>query len=101
MATNNTTPDVSTAYPAITFIPVRTPFELTGTGTDIDGDDLTYSWDEIDIGPTSALGSPSGGAPIFRWFEPTTNPTRTFRVFLPLETMVTIKQRYCQLTTET
>ncbi|MEZ4926568.1 MAG: cadherin-like domain-containing protein [Saprospiraceae bacterium] len=78
LATNNTTPDVSTAYPAITFIPVRTPFELTGTGTDIDGDDLTYSWDEIDIGPTSALGSPSGGAPIFRWFEPTTNPTRTF-----------------------
>ncbi len=79
LATNNTAPSVSTAYPPITFIPVRTPFELTGTGTDVDGDDLTYSWDEIDVdGPPAPLGSPMGNSPIFRWFEPTDSPTRTF-----------------------
>lgn len=78
MATSNTAPMVSTSYAPLTFIPISTPFELTGTATDMDGDDMTYSWDEIDLGPTSPLGSPSGGAPIFRWYEPTTNPTRTF-----------------------
>ncbi len=79
LATNNTAPSVSTAYPPLTFIPISTPFELTGVGTDIDGDALTYSWDEIDVdGPPAPLGSPVGNSPIFRWFEPTSNPTRTF-----------------------
>ncbi len=78
LATTNTAPVATTAYPPVIFIPISTPFELTGTATDADGDPLTYSWDQIDLGPTSPLGSPSGNAPLFRWFEPTTNPTRTF-----------------------
>jgi len=79
LATSNTAPSVSTAYPQLTFIPIRTPFELTGAGTDMDGDALTYSWDEIDVdGPPAPLGSPVGNSPAFRWFAPTNNPTRTF-----------------------
>ncbi len=78
MATTNTAPTVSTAYPPVTNIPIQTPFELTGSATDMDGDDLTYSWDEIDLADPAPLGSPVGDSPIFRWFEPTGSPTRTF-----------------------
>ncbi len=78
LATTNTAPMASTAYPPVLFIPISTPFELTGSATDMDGDPVTYSWDQIDVGPTGPLGSPTGSAPLFRWFEPTTNPTRTF-----------------------
>jgi hypothetical protein len=78
LATTNTAPIVSTSYPAVTFIPISTPFELTGSATDMEGHPITFGWDEIDRGPTSALGSPEGSAPAFRWYEPTANPTRTF-----------------------
>lgn len=78
LATTNTSPEVTTNYPPVTFIPISTPFELTGTAVDPDGDAMTYSWDEIDLGPTTPLGSPVGNSPLFRWFEPTTTATRTF-----------------------
>ena len=76
--TTNTAPMATTPYAPVTFIPISTPFELTGSAVDPDGDAMTYSWDEIDLGPTSPLGSPSGNSPLFRWYEPTTNPTRSF-----------------------
>jgi subtilisin-like proprotein convertase family protein len=79
LASGNSVPIVSTPYPAQLFIPVRTPFELTGSAVDPDGDtNLSYCWDEMDLGPTSALGLPTGNAPAFRWYPPSTNPTRTF-----------------------
>lgn len=78
LETSNTAPVVTTNYPAVTFIPISTPFELTGSAEDMEGGNLTYSWDEIDLGPTTPLGSPMGSSPLFRWYEPTGNPTRTF-----------------------
>lgn len=78
LPTTNTAPMVITAYPPVTFIPVNTPFELTGSAVDAEGDQLTYAWDQIDLGPTSPLGTPQGNSPLFRWFEPTSSPTRTF-----------------------
>jgi len=75
----NNDPIVTTPYPDNLFIPISTPFELTGLAVDPDGDTpLTYCWDEMDLGPTTTLGNPVGNSPAFRWFEPTTNPTRTF-----------------------
>lgn len=71
-ATGNTPPDVT--VPAGYTIPVRTPFALTGSATDIDGDALTYMWEQNDRGAT---GTTSGtglvnnvktNGPLFRQF---------------------------------
>ena len=60
------------------YIPISTPFLLTGIGTDPDGDDLTYCWEQYDLGPASVPGFPMGNAPIFRSWPPTPSPTRVF-----------------------
>jgi hypothetical protein len=59
------------------FIPKSTPFVLTGSATDPDGDPLTYSWEETDAGTAGANWN-SGTRPFFRSYTPTTTPTRFF-----------------------
>ena len=58
-------------------IPAGTPFMLTGSATDANGDALTYSWEQYDIGSTTSNWN-SGNSPFFRSFAPTTSPTRYF-----------------------
>ncbi|GAB4495365.1 MAG: hypothetical protein OHK0019_24210 [Saprospiraceae bacterium] len=73
---NNPTVDGGPDYT----IPKSTPFALTATGSDPDGDNLTYCWEQID----AALGTPNPPAPtnatgpLFRSFKGTTSPTRWF-----------------------
>lgn len=60
------------------YIPISTPFELTASATDADGDVLTYSWEEWDLGPQGAPSSSNTTGPLFRSFPPSTSGTRTF-----------------------
>ncbi len=78
IATGNNPPVIG-ALSAYT-IPANTPFALTGSATDADGDTLTYDWEEYDLGASQSTQnpSPSGTNPIFRSFAPTLNPTRYF-----------------------
>ncbi len=94
--TGNAVPVVTA--PAAFTIPLRTPFALTGSATDADGDVVTYMWEQTDRGGTTGTALPSNvktNGPLFRQFgtravtnasiysppgqnQTTTNPTRVF-----------------------
>lgn len=77
-ATGNTPPTVSVPTGGFT-IPISTPFQLTGSATDVNNpNSLTYNWEQYDVGPAGSPNSPSGNAPIFRSFSSVTTPTRIF-----------------------
>lgn len=58
-------------------IPKSTPFKLTGSATDADGDALTYQWEEADAGAAASVWN-AGTKPFFMSYVPTTSPTRLF-----------------------
>ncbi|MCB0601349.1 MAG: T9SS type A sorting domain-containing protein [Saprospiraceae bacterium] len=74
---SNTSPQVSILDIGFTHIPKSTPFQLRGEATDNEDSDLTYCWEEYNLGPQSALGEPKGDAPAFRSYPPTSDPVRT------------------------
>lgn len=77
-ATGNTPPSVTVPSGGFT-IPINTPFQLTGSATDINNPtSITYCWEEFDVGPSGSPNSPTGNAPIFRTFKPDTSSTRVF-----------------------
>ncbi len=63
-------------------IPITTPFALTGSATDPEGDSLTYQWEQVDQTTTSGNASVASPAkatgPNWLSFVPTASPTRTF-----------------------
>ncbi len=95
-ATGNSAPVVSA--PAGYTIPVRTPFALTASATDPNGDTVTYMWEQNDRGGSSGTALTNAtktNGPLFRQFSKravfnssiynppgqnatTTDPTRVF-----------------------
>ncbi|MBD8081599.1 reprolysin-like metallopeptidase [Chryseobacterium caseinilyticum] len=65
-------------------IPKGTPFMLTGSGTDANGDALTYIWEQMNNASSSQTGASSAASatkatgPTFRSWTPQTTPTRYF-----------------------
>ena len=64
-------------------IPINTPFSLTGTATDADGDPLTYCWEQNDnhggqTGANSVAYAAKPVGPNFLSFNPTSSNTRIF-----------------------
>lgn len=63
-------------------IPARTPFALGAIGEDLDAwDVLTYSWEELDLGPQGALTlMDDGNIPLFRSTVPASSGVRRFGI---------------------
>jgi len=61
-------------------IPKGTPFQLEGTGSDVDaGDTLTYQWDQMDAGTETdedTLGQDLGDNALFRSYAPQASASR-------------------------
>jgi hypothetical protein len=84
------------AAPTAFTIPTRTPFSLTGSATDADGDPLTYMWEQNDTGPTSINGGTGlvdnhkANGPLFRQFgtRAVVSPTDTLKSPSPGENAV-------------
>jgi hypothetical protein len=79
---NNATPIVNTGKNYT--IPKSTPFALTGSASDANGDPLTYCWEQNDNAGSTQTGASSVASatkltgPNWVSFLPTSNPTRMF-----------------------
>lgn len=76
--TSNTAPMVSAGGDYV--IPINTPFILSGSATDGEGDALVYSWEQMNVGGTFGNwnASQSGKIPLFRSFPPVVDSFRYF-----------------------
>ncbi len=99
-STGNNPPSVSAGSNYT--IPKSTPFQLTGSATDPDGDALIYQWEEVDKG-SSAGNWNSGNKPFFMSYAPVTTPTRLFPKLsvLNLGTYTTTAGEYLPSTAQT
>jgi chitodextrinase len=81
-ATGNSVPTASAGLDYT--IPKSTPFMLTGSGTDANGDVLTYNWEQFDNAASTATGANSAASatrttgPTFRSYNSSTSPVRYF-----------------------
>ncbi len=76
VSAENNVPEVNAGSDYI--IPVNTPFELSGTASDVDKDHLLFSWQQVDAGIASNVGVDKGNNALFRTYLPTTSKDRRF-----------------------
>jgi hypothetical protein len=88
--TGNHAPDVT--VPAGYTIPTRTPFSLTGSASDPDGEQVTYMWEQNDVGSagTGLVSNTKTNGPLFRQFGTYANvsPADTLKTPSPGENVV-------------
>lgn len=79
-STGNTLPVIAALANNNLTIPISTPFTLSGSATDANGDALTYCWEEWDLGPATTWngGASSTTSPLFKSRVPKTIGDRTF-----------------------
>jgi Metallo-peptidase family M12B Reprolysin-like len=77
LASGNTPPKV-VADPKTIAVPKRTPFVLKGSATDATSSRLTYTWEEMDLGPEAPPDDDQDGAlrPLFRSYGPARDSVR-------------------------
>ena len=74
-STNNTPPTVD-AGPDYA-VPKGTPLAVTGSGSDNEQSNITYLWEQRDLGAQAPLtAADDGEIPLFRVLTPSTRPTR-------------------------
>ena len=74
-ATGNTKPTVDAGVNHT--VPASTPLVIEGSGSDADGNNVTFSWEQRDLGQAAALAAPDDGAiPLFRTLAPVDTATR-------------------------
>ncbi|MEL7161581.1 MAG: reprolysin-like metallopeptidase, partial [Bacteroidota bacterium] len=81
--TDNFIPQVELNYTPDFFVPISTPFRLEGTATDANDDDLTYNWEQYDLGPAAEIQEPRGNVPLFVSVSP--EPDGNVRYFPRLD----------------
>ena len=73
--TANTPPVVDAGSDYV--VPKGTPIIVTGSASDAEQSELTYLWEQRDLGSQAALSAPDDGEiPLFRVLTPTSSPTR-------------------------
>lgn len=80
LAVANRAPLLDSVPPATGLaIPIGTPFELAAAVSDPNGDGVTHSWEQFDLGPQQPLtGADNGLSPLFRCFAPRAEAARVF-----------------------
>ena len=73
----NNAPEVSLEYSEVS-IPYLTPFELSGSAVDEQGDTLSYVWEQMDQAVSLPLGQIRAGSPLFRSIAPNQDSVRVF-----------------------
>jgi hypothetical protein len=79
LATSNRGPVIDAGVDGT--IPMSTPFTLTGTASDADGDSLLHIWEQVDLGTPNASAddfADEGTRALFRSFVPNPSLSRTF-----------------------
>lgn len=100
-ATGNSAPIVNIGTLSYT-VPAGTPFTLTGSATDPEGDAVTYQWEEFDLGATSGSWN-TGNKPFFKSHVPTISPSQTFPGLTALQSgnsLQAISGEYAPLTSQ-
>jgi chitodextrinase len=76
-------------------IPKSTPFVLSGSASDANGDALTYNWEQFDNAASTATGASSAASatrtsgPTFRSYNSSTSPVRYFPIMASVLTGAT------------